>query len=129
MIDSADLLRAALVIGMAIVGGFVALARLLIAQLEKRIDQRFTSHEAVESREREGLAARLAAGDRRASDHTERLARIEGTREDGISHRDIGHIHGRIDDLSRQVAETRGEFQAARHTLEIIHEYLLKDGR
>lgn len=125
-IELLDLVKAAFALAVVILGGYAALSRLLLVQIEKRLDQRFESHDKADAQERERIAARLATTEREVNTNSSALARIEGARTDGPTHKDLGEIHERINDLSEQVSETRGEFAAARRMLETIHEFLLR---
>jgi len=67
--------------------------------------------------------------DRRISDHTSRLAVIEETVRCAPNHGDIGKVHGRLDAMSEQLSEARGELKAISKNLGLIHQFLLNQRR
>lgn len=64
------------------------------------------------------------------SDLCERVSQVEGSRPtlDKLS-RDIGAVHSRIDETKDIVSRLEGEYRASKGTLDLIHQYLLNQGR
>jgi hypothetical protein len=58
--------------------------------------------------------------------HAERLVALE---QGGFSKEDRRKLYERIDTLTQSVAGLAGEFHAAQHTLAMIQQYLMGDGK
>lgn len=63
------------------------------------------------------------------SEHDKRLERIEERNKHMPTHEDFKRVHARLDTLGEETKEFRGEFKSAKHTLDIIHQYLLSEGK
>lgn len=61
--------------------------------------------------------------------HADRIARLEQDVRHAPSHEDLKRLHSRLDEVGGQVRELKGEFQGARHTLELIHQHMLDGGK
>lgn len=46
--------------------------------------------------------------------------------EEVLAQTDLGQIHGRITATAQEVSHLRGEFAAAKSTLDLIHQFLLE---
>lgn len=143
-------------IGLLIVffGGVAGMAKFILKQMDKRLDERFMTQEKARDEEQvrrseqfSGIEGQLTkqeqareAGkqhwdsrfsdlDRLVSDHRERIGRLEATVNQGPSHEDLADLHERITDLGQSVSTLAGEFKGANHTLELIHSFLLNGGK
>ena len=82
----------------------------------------------------EQLSERAAEEDKdlqeQISDLSDRVSQVEGSRPtlDKLS-RDIGAVHSRIDETKDIVSRLEGEYRASKGTLDLIHQYLLNQGR
>lgn len=65
----------------------------------------------------------------KVSDHGERIAALEQGIRHAPTHDDLKRIHTRLDDFSEGLSNLVGEFKQSGHTLNLIHEYLLKERR
>ena len=80
------------------------------------------------------LSERAAEEDKdlqeQVSELSERVSQVEGSRPtlDKLS-RDIGAVHSRIDETKDIVSRLEGEYRASKGTLDLIHQYLLNQGR
>ena len=80
------------------------------------------------------ISERIAEGDKhlkeQIGDLSERISKVEGSRPtlDKLS-RDIGAVHSRIDETKAIVSRLEGEYRASKGTLDLIHQYLLNQGR
>lgn len=59
----------------------------------------------------------------------DRLARVEQDARHAPSHEDLKRMHVRLDTLSEELREIKGEFHGARRTLDLIHQHLLSERR
>ena len=70
--------------------------------------------------------------DKHIDAHSMRLSTIEETVRCGPSHDDIGKVHGRLDTVSEQLSQARGELKGISRSVDLIHQFLLnqkqKDG-
>lgn len=66
--------------------------------------------------------------DERLDNHSDRLARLEQDARHAPSHEDLKRLHRRLDEVSGELREMKGEFQGARRTLELIHQHMLDGG-
>ncbi|MBO1856815.1 DUF2730 family protein [Burkholderia cenocepacia] len=60
--------------------------------------------------------------------HADRLARLEEGADSLPTHRDLGEIHTRINEMGGDVSQVVGEMKGIRHTLNLIQEHLIKGG-
>ncbi len=65
----------------------------------------------------------------RIVEHDKWLERIEERNKHMPTHEDFKRVHARLDSLSEEYRQLSGEFKGASHTLNLIHEYLLKEGK
>lgn len=136
------------------IGGIGGVVKYTLAQMDKRLEERFTAQEQTRKDEQKRLAQQFSsieeqlarqeqareAGkqhwdtqfaeiDRQLSDHRERIGRLESTVGNGPTHDDLDTLHDRITDLGKCVSSLAGEFKGASHTLELIHSFLLNGGK
>lgn len=71
---------------------------------------------------KDALDAKLAA-------HADRLTAIERDIQHGPTHKDLERIHSRLDKVCEDFSAMSGELKGKGHTLDLLHEYLLKEGR
>ncbi|MBS0354054.1 MAG: hypothetical protein JSR83_09160 [Proteobacteria bacterium] len=71
---------------------------------------------------KDALDAKLAA-------HSDRLTVLERDIKHGPTHEDLKRIHSRLDKVCEDVSTLSGEWKGKGHTLDLLHEYLLKEGR
>jgi len=134
--------------------GMAGVARYTLAQMDKRLEERFLAQQEARRDGEKRLAEQLSgidaelgrqdqareAGkqhwdgpfsdlDRMIADHRERIGRLEATVNQGPTHEDLADLHERITDLSQSVSTLTGEFKGANHTLELIHTFLLNGGK
>lgn len=64
--------------------------------------------------------------DHHLDSHADRLTRVESDLKHAPTDEDIKRLHARIDDMAGDVKELGGEFKGAKHTLQLIHQYLLQ---
>lgn len=62
-------------------------------------------------------------------DQGQRLAKLESRIENVPTHDDLGDLHEKVNDVSDCLSRLEGEFTGAKHTLALIHDFLLKGGR
>lgn len=135
-------------------GGVWGIAVFILAQMEKRLDERFAGQEKSREEEKANRAAQLSgiesqlerqelareAGkkhwddqfseiDKQLSDHRERIGRLEKASEVGPTHEDLADLHERMNGIAEDVSSLSGEFKGARRTLELIHSFLLTGGK
>ena len=143
-------------VGLLIVffGGVAGIAKFILMQMDKRLDERFATQEKSRDKDEKHRGDQLAgiekqlshqeeareAGkkhwdvqfsdiDRRLSDHRERIGRLEAAAEASPTHEHLSDLHERINGIADDVAGLSGEFKGAKHTLELIHSFLLNGGR
>ena len=139
---------------LAFLGGLAGLARYTLAQMDKRLDERFKAQEEARRQELQRVDEQLGtlngqitkqerareAGkqhwddqiseiDRRLSDHRERISRLEVAAESAPSHEHLADLHERINGIAEDMSSLSGEFKGAKHTLELIHSFLLNGGK
>jgi hypothetical protein len=128
---------------LAFLGGAAGIAKFILAQMEKRLDERFdaqeqrftgignqlSAQEKARSQGHERWVGQFSGIDRQLTDHRERITRLETARENSPSHDDLAELHTRITGLGQSVSSLTGEFQGAKHTLQLIHSFLLQGGR
>lgn len=61
--------------------------------------------------------------------HSERITKMEGRIEHTLTHPDMADIHEKVNEVSDCVSRLEGEFEGAKHTLDLIQEFLMKGGR
>lgn len=135
-------------------GGVAGIAKFILAQMDKRLDERFLTQETARKDEqtrraeqfagiegqlskqeqareagKEHWDARFSEIDRLVADHRERIGRLEATAEQSPTHEDLSELHERITDVGHSVANLTGEFKGASHTLQLIHTFLLNGGK
>lgn len=138
----------------AFFGGVAGIAKFILAQMDKRLDERFEAQEKARVEEKKNRGDQLAgiekqlshqesareAGkkhwddqfseiDKRLSDHRERIGRLEAAAEASPTHEHLSDLHDRINGIADDVSGLSGEFKGAKHTLELIHSFLLNGGR
>lgn len=138
----------------AFFGGVAGIAKLILSQMNKRLDERFAAQEKSSSEDKKHRGDQLAsiekqlshqetareAGkkhwdaqfaeiDKRLSDHRERIGRLEAAAEASPTHEHLSDLHERINGIADDVSGLSGEFKGAKHTLELIHSFLLNGGR
>ena len=80
------------------------------------------------------LSQRAAEEDKdlqeQVSDLSERVSQVEGNRPtlEKLS-KSVGQVHNRIDETKALVSRLEGEFRASKGTLDLIHQYLLNQGK
>lgn len=132
----------------------VGIAKFILAQMDKRLDERAAAQEKSRDKEEKHRGEQLAsiekqlsnqdaareAGkkhwddqfadiDKQLSDHRERIGRLEATAENSPTHDDLSDLHDRINGISEGVSTLSGEFKGAKHTLDLIHEFLFNGGK
>lgn len=95
-----------------------AMAKVIAHVYDKRFTERFRR---AESRLEE-LEVGIARSD-------SRLSKVEGALNDVPGHDDLAKIYERINRLAEQMNGLAGEFSEARHTLRLLHQFLLQGGR
>ena len=60
--------------------------------------------------------------------HSERISRLEVLIDQTPTHEDLSDIHGKVNQVSDCVSRLEGQFSGAKHTLDLIHEFLMKGG-
>lgn len=58
--------------------------------------------------------------------HGEQIARLETHVTNAPTHDDLGDMYEKINQVSACVTRLEGEFSGAKHTLDLIHEFLMK---
>lgn len=97
--------------------GFWAMAKVIARIQEKRSVERFESAEEQ--------LAQLKTGMEHVS---KRLAAVEATLKDAPKHDDLAKIYERVNRLTEEVKGLAGEFAGAKHTLGLLHQFLLNGG-
>ncbi|TQL73073.1 hypothetical protein [Delftia sp. HK171] len=95
-----------------------AMAKVIAHVYDKRFTERFLQTE-TRLAELEGGLARSDS----------RLSKVEGALEDAPGHEDLEKIYERINRVAEQMNGLAGEFTEARHTLRLLHQFLLQGGR
>jgi hypothetical protein len=67
--------------------------------------------------------------DGRLDKHDERLTRVEEMIKHGPTHTDLKRIHQRMDEAATAISSLAGEFKGVKGTLDLIHQYLLNEGK
>ena len=149
-----DFVTLAVTLLLAFLGGLAGLARYTLAQMDKRLDERFKAQEDARKLELQRVDKQLGtlssqfaqqeeareAGkrhwddqfaeiDRRLSDHRERIRCLEVAAESAPSHEHLADLHERINGIAEDMSSLSGEFKGAKHTLELIHSFLLNGGK
>lgn len=134
--------------------GMAGVARYTLAQMDKRLEERFLAQQEARKEGQKRLTEQLSsidaelgrqdqareAGkqhwderfsdlDRMVSDHRERIGKLEATVKQGPTHEDLADLHERITDIGQSVSTLTGEFQGASRTLQLIHSFLLNGGK
>ena len=128
-------------------GGVAGIAKFILAQMDKRLDERFAAQEksrdtqmsSIEKQLSHQEAARESGKkhwddqhreiDRRLADHSERIGRLEAAAEASPTHEHLSDLHERINGIADDVSGLSGEFKGAKRTLELIHSFLLNGGK
>ena len=138
----------------AFFGGVAGIAKFILMQMDKRLDERFkaqekardeeqvrrseqfsgiegqlTKQEAAQESNKQHWDLRFSDLDRLVADHRERIGRLEATAEASPTHEHLSDLHERINGIADDVSGLSGEFKGARHTLELIHSFLLNGGK
>lgn len=58
--------------------------------------------------------------------HAERITKVETILEQAPTHSDMAYIHEKINQVSACVKRLEGDFSGAKHTLDLIHEFLMR---
>lgn len=58
-----------------------------------------------------------------------RISKIEGHIKHAPTHDDLSKVYDKINETSDCVSRLEGEFVGAKHTLNLIHEHLMKGGK
>ena len=149
-----DVIVLAVTILLAFFGCLFGLARYTLAQLDKRLDERFTAQDKSRLSEMTSVNNRLgelnsqfekqeqaretgrqhwddqfADIDRQLSEHRERIGRLEAVSESAPSHEHLSELHERINGIAEDVSSLSGEFKGAKHTLNLIHTFLMNGGK
>ena len=61
-----------------------------------------------------------------SGNHGQRIAKLEARIDKSPTHDDLANLHEKINEVSGQMKELRGEFSGARNTLQLIHETLME---
>lgn len=69
------------------------------------------------------------ASERGLKEHSERLAKLEGRLDQLPDHDDLGDLHERINHVSSGMDTLTGELSGIKTTLNLIHQYLLHEGK
>ena len=105
-----------------IVGMFVAalwaLTKVIAHVYDRRFTERFTSAEE-----------RLTVLEKGLNTAGERLSKVEVELESLPGHDDLGKIYDRINTMAEELKTLSGEFSGAKHTLNLLHQYLLQGDR
>ena len=64
----------------------------------------------------------------RLREHDKTIAHLETTAKNAPSHSDLAEMYRSVNELAGTVNQLVGENKAQNHTLQLIHEYLLKGG-
>lgn len=132
----------------------VGIAKFILAQMDKRLDERAAAQEksrdkeekhrgeqlmGIENQLTQQEAAREAGTrhwdskfsefDRQLSDHRERLGRLEAAAEASPTHEHLADLHERMNGIADDVSSLSGEFKGAKHTLDLIHAFLINGGK
>ncbi|GBL46263.1 hypothetical protein SFMTTN_2076 [Sulfuriferula multivorans] len=59
--------------------------------------------------------------------HADRLMKIETQIEGLPSQNDIGKVYERVQSIDQRISHIEGQFVGSNHTLNLIHEYLMKE--
>lgn len=136
-----------------LITSMAGVARYTLGKMESREVERFAAEQAARKEGQKRLAEQLSGIDaelgrqdqaretgrqhwddrfsdldRLVADHRERIGRLEATVSQGPTHEDLADLHERITDLGQGVSTLAGEFKGAKHTLELIHSFLLNGG-
>ena len=116
MVFEVTLGNAITVLALLVMGAW-AMAKVIARIYERRSVERFESAE-------EQLAY-LQTGMEQVS---KRLAAVEITLKDAPKHDDLAKIYERVNRLTEEVKGLVGEFAGAKHTLGLLHQFLLNGG-
>ncbi|MFT3758995.1 hypothetical protein [Thauera sp.] len=97
-----------------------------LANRNRVTNERITSLQNSLTRNVESLRGDM---DSRLDRHAERLTRVESDLKHAPTDEDIKRLHARIDDMAGSLKELGGEFKGANHTLQLIHSYMLQQGK
>jgi GTP-binding protein EngB required for normal cell division len=61
--------------------------------------------------------------------HSSRLAKLEMRVEQSPTHQDLSNIYTKINQVSDCVSTLEGKFETASHTLNLIHDFLLRGSK
>lgn len=114
---------------LAFFGAAAAVAKLVLGQNEKRLDERFATLEASRAESQKHWNEQFAGIDHELQDHGERIARMEAAAEKSPTHDDLSGLRRRIDEVAGLINGLQGEFKGANHTLGLIHAFLLSGGK
>lgn len=67
--------------------------------------------------------------DEKLDQHGERISKLEVHTQQAPTHKDLADIHEKINEVSGCVSRIEGEFVGSKHTLHLIHDFLMKGGR
>jgi len=127
----------------AFFGGVAGIGKFILAQMDKRLEERFSSQQAkfteigaqlsaqdrARTASQERWSTQFSGIDNQLRDHRDRIARLETAVKAGPTHSDLAGLHERITGLGKSVSTLTGEFQGANRTLQLIHSFLLQGGK
>lgn len=95
-----------------------ALAKIIAHVYDRRFTERFVRAEKRLSLLESGL-----------KETDNRLSRAESALEALPGHDDLGKLYERVNALAEGIQALSGEFSGAKHTLNLLHQFLLEGGR
>lgn len=123
---------------LAFFGCIAGFSKLVLAQIDKRLDQRFEAQEKAREEGSKALRNTLAdhmAEERRQAERItgvesntrnelheigERLAAVESTLEHGFSRGDAEKIYERVNEVAEDLSGLKGEFRAVNDSLRLL---------
>lgn len=149
-----DFLSMGVTLLIGFLGAAAGVARYTLAQLNKRQDERFEAQEKARKDELRRIDEQLVqlnekisgqekareSGkkhwddkfddiDKQMADHRERIGQLEAAAKLAPSHEHLAEMHERMNDIAEDVSSLSGEFKGAKHTLNLIHSFLLNGGK
>lgn len=64
--------------------------------------------------------------DQKLDQHAERITRVEEKVANAPTHKDLGEIYDKVNEVSDCVSRLEGQFEATNSTLRIIHQFLME---
>lgn len=101
--------------------------RFFMRHWDATLNKRFGDMEKARAEGQERWVSRFGALDQHLDEHRERIYKLELASASGQvpSLENIAELHDRVTELSKDVSKLSGEFSGAKHTLELIHSFLL----